>query len=615
MAKSKGVVQKNSLPKNADPIIKSYTLNTFIGGLSDYDDKGQKGAFKGGSANLNIRRSTDSLFCQSALVDETLPVGTTLINFIVNCSDGNAYGFDDSGHVLKRTSAGVWSIVYTDPNGAILGAAEWYDYGGAASGVITSNNTNVSANDTVTIGGQVYTFVSALTGASGQVLIGTNADASLANLASAINNSATGLGQVYTAGTPQNVYVSAGTENSSNHTLTLTALKPGTAGNSVSLAKSAVTLTLSGSLLSGGIASQTFLYWATATQLNRKLIPGSTTVPWTDVNASGHGGDPWPKTTLTSASWHTMAQAQGDLMICNGHYLAMVGYDDSYTDDAVDLIQGNVAKTVIERGDYAIAGTGKATSEQKSYYFSWQSEALNYINKGKIPTASINAMIDTEVPLIQAGSDGDVYFSDFITTLPAISFPNGGQVNPDGVENDSGYALFGVYGNGNGYSGVYSYGRDDKNAPFVLNLEYGLNCDVISSVKLVGTDLLISYKVGSTYGVKKVDHTNYATATYNSLDLKAPVKPPSVPTLWTKVKLKTSKLPSGCTITCYYRTDKQGSFQQAYMAGNVTTFNLTNGTEAVFLIGAIGEIFELQLVLTPSGGTSPEVYKAEIFFI
>lgn len=611
------MASKSTSTPAAKSNVRSYKIDSFSGGISDWDDKGIKGAFKGGSSNINIRRQTDSIFCQQALVDETPPIGgfLDLILFIVNCSDGNAYGFGDAGHIYKRTSLGVWTNVYTDANGAILGAAEWYDIGGFASALITSNNTNVSNNDTVTVNGQVYTFVTTLTGAANQVLIGATADASLVNLASAINNVFSAQGVAYSTGTVKNASVVSGTENSANHTLTLTAITPGLGGNAITLAKSAATLTISGATFSGGTVSNTFLYWATATQLNRKIIPGDGVTPWDDVNGSGNGGDPWPKTTLTSAPWHTMAEAQGDLMICNDHYLAMVGYDDSFTEQAVDLIKGNQANTVIERGDYAIAGTKKTNGLQKAFYFSWQSQALDWINKGKIPSGGINAMIDTEVPLLQSGTQGDIFYSDFVNTLPATSFPGGGQVNPDGVDDDGGLALFGVYGNGNGNSGVYSYGRDNKNSPFILNLEYQLNCDKIGSVKLVGTDTLISYKNGATYGVKKVDQNNKAVATYISLDLKAPEKPPSIPTVWTKIKLKTAKLPVSCSITCYYRTDKQGSFQQAYMAGNVTTFNTTNATEAVFLISGVGEIFEVQLVLTPNGNNSAEVYKIVPFFI
>jgi hypothetical protein len=58
----------------------------------------------------------------------------------------------------------------------------------AAAGTLTSDNTNVSNNETVTIGSTVYTFKTTLTGAANEVLIGANADASLTNLVALINS-------------------------------------------------------------------------------------------------------------------------------------------------------------------------------------------------------------------------------------------------------------------------------------------------------------------------------------------------------------------------------------------------------------------------------------------
>lgn len=81
--------------------------------------------------------------------------------------------------------------------------------GAAATGTLTSDNTNVSNNDTVTIGGQVYTFKTALTPAANEVLIGADADSSLTNLVSAINGAGTP-GTDYAANTPVNSFVTAG---------------------------------------------------------------------------------------------------------------------------------------------------------------------------------------------------------------------------------------------------------------------------------------------------------------------------------------------------------------------------------------------------------------------
>lgn len=63
--------------------------------------------------------------------------------------------------------------------------------GGAGVGTLTSNNTNVTAGDTVLIGNKTYTFQASLTPLEGEVLRGGSADASLLNLIRAINHTGT----------------------------------------------------------------------------------------------------------------------------------------------------------------------------------------------------------------------------------------------------------------------------------------------------------------------------------------------------------------------------------------------------------------------------------------
>lgn len=122
-----------------------------------------------------------------------------------------------------------------------------------ASGTLTSNNTNVSNNDTVTIGFKTYTFKTSLTGATYEVKIGVDADTSLANLASAINGT-TGGGSTYGSGTVANVAVSS-TASPTSHVLTFTSYVVGTVGNRYSFSTPATTLTASGTTLSGGVDS------------------------------------------------------------------------------------------------------------------------------------------------------------------------------------------------------------------------------------------------------------------------------------------------------------------------------------------------------------------------
>lgn len=127
--------------------------------------------------------------------------------------------------------------------------------GSSASGTLTSTNVNVSNNDTVTIGTKVYTYKTSLTPTEGEVLIGGSADASLLNLINAINH--TGTPDTDYKCAAQNADVSAATSVTA-HAFAITARASGTAGNSIATTETAVTLSFTGSLLTGGGSAVTF---------------------------------------------------------------------------------------------------------------------------------------------------------------------------------------------------------------------------------------------------------------------------------------------------------------------------------------------------------------------
>lgn len=455
-----------------------YQITSFRGGLSDYEDKGISGSFKF-SSNLDIRKDIDSISCQQDLVEESHGTIVDLIKYFVKSNDGNTYGFGDTGRIYKRTSDGTWNIIYTDGNGEIKGAAEWY----ADSG-------------------------------------------------------------------------------------------------------------------------ETYLFWATDTVIKKKEIPGLSN--WSDVSTVG--------SNLTSADSHDMREAGGALVIANGTALAMVGYDQSYTNNALDLIPGSIAKTVVERNGRSIIGTA---------------------NSGD-PTRGVNGAIDTEVPLAQIGNEGEIFFADMNSSMSTTLFPGGGIVNPGGVANEiasvsffeweqtalswidkqtvGNMAMFAVYNADSGTGGIYKYGRRKKNHPFVLNLDHLLDADELGAIVNTAGTTLVSYKSGSDYQVKAVDSTAKATGTYEGLDFKSPIKRPIGVTSWMVAKLFCSPLPAGCSIEFWYKLDKTGSFKQAYMERDVTSFTATGEKEAVFNIAEKAEIFEPKVVLNPSGNNTPEVHKIEIFF-
>lgn len=146
--------------------------------------------------------------------------------------------------------------------------------GTSGTGVLTSDNTNVSDGDTVTIGTQTYTFKTALTSpdTAYEVLIGASADASLLNLARCINMSGGTAGTDYAATTPKNKWVTCSTTVSS-HTITVTVADPAVTNASVATTETSSHLSWGAATIASGVA--------------KVIAPGTSTV----AGAPGLSGD------------------------------------------------------------------------------------------------------------------------------------------------------------------------------------------------------------------------------------------------------------------------------------------------------------------------------------
>lgn len=480
----------------------SFLIQSYKGGISDYEDKGVPGSFKFGSG-LNIRTKKDSLKAQQGLADD-LAIGGVInspVVQIVNSTDGNTYIALENGRIIQRNSSGTYTLKYTDVEGDLRGFGEW-------------------GNDEGNMG----------------------------------------------------------------------------------------------------------FYWATPTKLHRMEIDGN----WSsDIDATV-ASQSYPKENLTNTPNHLMATVNGAFLINNGDAMAMVGYDESYTNNALQLLPGNLSQVILDDGQYAKIGANRNDSSEQSWMYVWDMVSQNYNDREPIPVADINAIIKTEITLMQVGSEGLIYFFGDATKLPILSLPGGGQVKQAGVENDNGLALLGVYGNDESrQTGVYSYGRIKKNASFVLNLDYPLDVDYIHAVKKVGDDILIFYQDGSNYGVKKVDTSNkISQAIYESLVLKYPPSLDKRP-ITHLIQIVCAPLPEGCSIEIWRRNDQiesggtdylsedtgenDGWFQCSMQDGG-GSLNTEGATQGVFNVGDSVRFLEIKAVLNCNANNSPEIFKIQPFF-
>lgn len=121
-----------------------------------------------------------------------------------------------------------------------------------ATGTLTSDLTIPTAADTVTIGGQVYTYRAAVTTTANEVLLGASYTTAFVNLTNAIN-AGTGSGTTYGSNTVANDFVVA--TNPTVSTVVLTAKVPGTVGNNIATTEAGSHTSFGAAALAGGTSS------------------------------------------------------------------------------------------------------------------------------------------------------------------------------------------------------------------------------------------------------------------------------------------------------------------------------------------------------------------------
>lgn len=533
-----------------------FEINSWTGGISSFNDRGQRGSAKF-TSNLDIRKATDTLSSGQALEEEGLLSLSHSVSPSTSPSGSQSPSRSASRSASPSNSPSKSQSPSASPSRSV--SASTSPSGSASPSSSVSSSPSPSAGLYNVFEGLIYFFVKCTDGNT-----------------YGFDN----VGHIYRrlpGGHWRMVYTDPlGSIKGAEE-------KPSSTGT-------------------------TYLQWATNNHLMRKPIPGSS--DWTDVEVVA--------SNLTGADWHTMRQVGGANHICNGSSLALVGYDDSYTNEALNLIPGNIGKTIVERNGRTVIGTVKA----------WD------------VTRGVNGMLDAEQPLAQIGENGELFYADFVNTMPVKRFPGGGKVNPGGVANEvdqvgifdweqgaqswidkqslGNMSLWGVFNStvdaDATRNGVYTYGRKNKEQQVTLNLEYALDVDEIGAVVNVEGITLVSYRDGTDFGVRAVDPDNKAIGIYESLEFRPPIKKPETPTIWNYTELLIESLPVGCSIMYFYKTDHASTWTQAYTADGAASFATTNAKKAVFRIGEQGDVFEEKIRLIPNGNVSPIVLRSRTFF-
>jgi hypothetical protein len=211
-----------------------------------------------------------------------------------------------------------------------------------ASGVLTLS-ANPSDGDTVTIDTDTFTFKTSLTPTAGQILIGADADESLANLVAAITGGA-GSGTLYAAGTTTTGTYTAANRTPAVNQMTATAVLGGTGGNSIATTETGSNMAWGDSTMSGGAA----LPGASEFGI-QSLPPEATGVRWLAIRHRSYVDD-GSATIATKLDVNgSESSASSDGMTADPQYYIQRVEEDPDTTSALTVSSVENAKIKIER--------------------------------------------------------------------------------------------------------------------------------------------------------------------------------------------------------------------------------------------------------------------------
>jgi hypothetical protein len=345
-----------------------------------------------------------------------------------------------------------------------------------------------------------------------------------------------------------------------------------------------------------------YIVYATQTHLKKILLSTAGTGTWASTTTVGD--------FLTgSASYpHSMRVAAGSLMVCDSEYTAILDYEAAFNNGGLNIATGNNGYCMHERNDAVVIGTS-GSADQEGYVFTWDGFADSWLMKRPAGGSPVNAMIPLEGGmLLQVGTQGALRFWNYDNVSPLTRTINSGYAYPGGICEYNTIPHFGM--NGGTQNGIYSIGRFNKNDVVALNLEYipshgKLTGTTIAAVWKDGTDLYCGWKDGTTYGIDVIDHSNKAVAVWETLenDLKRPDMEKVVRILKLVAK---DAIPTGCTVTPKIKATRDSDWVALDSEDGETTM-IAGDIKRVFNAENMGEVFQIQLTLTPSGNTGPEI--------
>lgn len=269
-----------------------------------------------------------------------------------------------------------------------------------------------------------------------------------------------------------------------------------------------------------------YIYWATQSRLHRITLANALVTTWATLDLN------WKTFTRTDISFHRMKVQNDILYIGDGYALAQVE-NNTFSATALDLpfpIHHRIS-AVENYLTGVLSGTFVASTVVECIVALWNGWSVSFSSKDELPEVGVNSFLKVDNRVIaNIGKKGNFYVfngqqMEQYKRVPGdwggIFSTKGAIVHPDAVANVNGMPLFGVSNvSGNPtLEGVYSFGSYSREYPIIMDLTYPISTGNLTGVEigaiaLVGTDMLVSWKDGSTYGIDKIDTSNKFNGAY-----------------------------------------------------------------------------------------------------
>jgi len=584
-----------------------------LGGLSDSKFSGVKySVYK--LLGIDLHTTPGILQARQALAKVSATTVTGLCKVRVSCSDGNSYWFDSqSGKVWKVTAAGTTTLVHTttpDKGDAYcLGAAEYYGYIYWATQKRLHRIPISGLSDWSTNASEDWAQLNL-----DQELIATG---QTYTLTTGVNEGATHIQQFVPAKNPcEAVALNVGAKGTGNWTVLVHNSANSVVGTvtvtNANMATGWYIFTFSSSFTP--VLGDTYHIHAYSTVADGTVVTGTTV----DFETAA-----FRTYTDSDADFHPMKVQNLILFIGDQNMIHQVE-DNTFTKDALDIKEPLRIKCLGTYMTDILLGTYVSDNVNQTEVYRWNTFSGSFTNSDPIPEMGINAFFESDnFVFVSAGLYGNIYVYngevlDLYKKVPGDYSPTKeATIHPNAVGNLGNLILFGV-SNSTGNpceQGVYVIGRHNRNYPFVMDLSFPISersggAFVTSSIEIgailvMGYDVFVSWKNGSTYGIDKLDYSTKLSGAY--IESRVQTVEREMLQTFAKIVVPYASLPASTSVAIGYDVNYTGSYTTTTDNKDDTGRKIISAEDS-----PEGTVIQIKLTLTTSSNNSPQIESAAI---